>query len=105
MNKILKNYLLQNYLANFNQTSHKSFLGARIQVCANKGALLLPKGDYNEIAKIHRRILNIVFCRTTGPISTKHDTMYLCVKRTQVFIKINSKRDRDNNFFSLNVMA
>ena len=43
----------------------------RIQVGSNEGALLSSTGDFKEIAKIHQLTLKILFCRTTGPISTK----------------------------------
>ena len=35
-----------------------------------------PRGDNYEIAKIHCQNLKIFFSRTTGPISTKLDTMH-----------------------------
>jgi hypothetical protein len=45
--------LLQNHLANFNQTWHKSSLGEGIQVCSNEGDCPSPRGDNSETVKIH----------------------------------------------------
>ena len=50
--EIFKNHLLQNDLANFNQTWHKAFLGEEDSVCSNEGPHLFLMGDYNEIVKI-----------------------------------------------------
>ena len=64
------NLLLQNHQANFNQTLHRASIGEGIQVCSNEGFSPFPRGDNNEIAKIHWQIYKIFFSRTTGPIST-----------------------------------
>ena len=50
-----------------------------IQVCLNSGSHPFPRGDDNEIAKIHCQTLQI-FLRTTGPISTKLSTKHPWVK-------------------------
>ena len=52
----------------------------RIQVCSNEGFRPFPKGDHNEILKIHWQILKIFFSRTTEPISTKLGINHLWVK-------------------------
>ena len=39
-----------------------------------------PKGDINEIAKIHRLIFKIIFSKTTRTISNKLGTKHRCVK-------------------------
>ena len=45
-------HFLQNHWTNFNQTWVKE-----IQVCSNEGPCYFPRGDYNEIAKTHWRML------------------------------------------------
>ena len=53
------------------------------QVHSNEGLCPFPRGDNYEIAKIHWQNLKI-FSRTTGPISTKPDTVHPWVKGIQV---------------------
>ena len=55
-----------------------------IQVCSNEGPHSSPRGDNNEIAKIHWRNSKIFFFRTNEPISTKLGTKHPWVKGTQV---------------------
>ena len=61
----LKNLLLQNHWTNFNKTWHNASLGEGpgIQDCSTEGLRPFPRGDNNEIAKIHcrRRILKIFY--------------------------------------------
>jgi hypothetical protein len=49
---IEKNLLLQNQLANFNQTWHKSSLGKGNSKCSNKGPGPLQRGDNLKNAKM-----------------------------------------------------
>ena len=42
--------LLQNHLANFNQTLYKVTMGRYLK-CSNKWPSLFPRGDNNKIAK------------------------------------------------------
>ena len=79
-----KKTLLQNFWVNFNQTWHKHSWVKSIQVCANEGSCLIPRGDNDEIAKIHCRNLRNLFSRTSGPISTKLDTKHSWVKGIQI---------------------
>ena len=73
----LKNLLLQNYWANFNQTLHKVSLGeGDSSFFQMKGPALFPRGDNYEIVKIHWQNLKIFFCRTTEPILTKFGTKH-----------------------------
>ena len=61
-----------------------------IQVCSNEGPHPFPRGDYCEIAKIHRRNSKIFFSRTTEPISTKLGTKHPWVKMILVlFFQMN----------------
>ena len=55
-----------------------------IQVYSNEGPHPSPRGDNNEIAKIHWRNSKIFFSRTTELISTKLGTKHPCVKGIQV---------------------
>ena len=55
-----------------------------IQVCSNEGPRPFPRGDNNEIAKIHWRNSKIFFSRTNEPISTKLGTKHPWVKGIQV---------------------
>ena len=89
--------------ANFNQTWHKASLGEgdlslfKFQ-SLNKGPRPFPRGDNYEIGKVHQcwRNLEIVFSRTTGPISTKLGTKHPLVKGTQGFpirtIQVSKRR-------------
>ena len=45
---------------------------------------LVPRADNNKIMKMHWLLLNIVFLKTTGPISTKLDTKHFSRMRIQV---------------------
>ena len=56
----------------------------RYQVWSNEGPCPFPRGDNNEIAKIHWRNLKVNFSRTTEPISTKLGTMHSWVKGIQI---------------------
>ena len=47
---VVLHLLLQNHWANFNQTWHKASLG---EVYSNGGPRPFPRGDNNEIVKIH----------------------------------------------------
>ena len=51
-----------------------------IQICSNERPCPFQKGANYEIAKIIKNL----FSRTTGPISTKLDTMHPWVKGIQV---------------------
>ena len=53
IDKFLKNLVLQNLLANFNQPWHKASLGEGDSICSNEGPRPFPRGDNYEIAKIH----------------------------------------------------
>ena len=64
-----KNLLLQNHWANFYLTWHKASLSEVDSICSNEGPRPFPRGDNNEIAKIHWRNLKIFFSRTKGPNS------------------------------------
>ena len=59
-----------------------------IHVCSNEEpALIFPRGEDIEIAKIHwrnLRNLKISFSRTTGPISTKLCTKHPWLKETKI---------------------
>lgn len=48
-----------------------------IPVSSNEGSCRFPRGENNEIAKIHKRDIKIFFSRTFWPISTKHGTNIL----------------------------
>ena len=85
---------------NFFERLHSWVKG--IQVCSNKGPCPFPRGDNDEIAKIHWRNLKILFSRTTGPISTKLCTKHPWMKEIQVCSNeepFNSHKD--NNVFIL----
>ena len=56
-----------------------------IQICSIDIPCQFPRGDNNEIAKIHQRLLKIFFSRTLGPISTKVGTKHLWVMGIQSF--------------------
>ena len=76
--------LLQNRLANFNQTCHKSSLGGEgIQVCSNERKDPSPRGDNSKSVKIYRKFLKI-FSRTSRPISIKLGKNHPWVKGIQV---------------------
>ena len=61
--------LLQNHWANVNQSWHNASLGKRdLRFFLNEGSRPFPRGNYYEIAKIHRRNLKNLFSRTTGRI-------------------------------------
>ena len=55
-----------------------------IHVCSNEGPNPSPRGDNNEIAKIHWRNSKIFFSRTTEPISTNFGTKHPWIKGNQV---------------------
>ena len=76
--------LLQNRWTNFNQTWHKASLGEGIHVNSNEGSRRFPRGDNNEIAKIHWRNLKFFFSRTTEPMSTKLGTKHPWMIEIQV---------------------
>ena len=76
--------LLQNHLANFNQTWHKTCIGEGDSSLFNEGPRPFPRGDNYEIAKVQEQILKIFFSRTTWPISTKQGTKHPWVKGIQV---------------------
>ena len=80
----LKNLLLQNHWAHFNQTWHKASLGEGDSSLFKWKVQPFSKGIINEIAKIHWLIWKIIFSRTTVPISTKLDTKHPWVKGIQV---------------------
>ena len=80
----IKNLLLQNHWANFNQTWNKAYL-----IEGNLGffkwrAHPFPRGDNYEIVKIHWRNKKIFFSRNTEPISTKHGSKHPWVEGIQV---------------------
>ena len=54
------------------------------QVCLNEGPHPSPRGDNNEIAKIHWQNSKIFYSRTTWTFSTKLVTMHPWVKGIQV---------------------
>ena len=58
-----------------------------IQVYSNKGPRPFPRGDNNEIAKIHGRNSKSFFSRSIGPISTKLGTKQLRIMGTKEFSK------------------
>ena len=68
-------FYLQNHLANFNHTWHKASLGESGLSLFKWKVAPFPRGDNNKIAKIHWRKFKIFFSRTTGPISTKLDSL------------------------------
>ena len=103
----LKNLLLKNHWANFNQTWHKTFLGDEDSSLFKLRAQLFSKGRYSyyEKAKMHNDCwnLNIFFPRITWPIATKFATKHPLVKGIQVCSKeepFNSHKI-DNEFFLL----
>ena len=56
-----------------------------IHICSNDDPHLFPRGDNNEIAKIHlRHFLKIFLSRTTGSISSKLGVKHTWVKGIQV---------------------
>ena len=63
--------------------------------------LIFPRGCYmyNEIAKIHRWNLKIVFCRTTGPILSK--LMYIFIS---VSSSVHPLLTDENNVFQENCL-
>ena len=69
----LKNLLLKNHWAKFNQTWHKASipLVTGTQICSNEGSRPVSRRDNNEIAKIHWQNFKNVFSKTNGAISTK----------------------------------
>ena len=74
--------LLQKHMTKFNQNLHKASLNSwwkGIKVYSKDGRNRFPRGDNNKLKKIHWKTLK-VFSRTTGPISTKPSSKYLCVK-------------------------
>jgi hypothetical protein len=56
----------------------------RIQVSLKEGDSPSPRGDNSERVKIHRKVLEIFFSRTSWPKSIKLGTNYPWVKRIQV---------------------
>ena len=76
---------IQNHWANFNQTWHKASLGEGYLSLNKWRARPFRRGDNYEIAKIHWRILKIVFSRTTEPISAKFAMKHPWVKGIQVY--------------------
>ena len=71
----LKN-LLQNHWTNHNKNGTKHPWVKGIQVCSNTGPHPFPRGDNNEIGKIHVQNLKISFSRPIGPILTKLDDVF-----------------------------
>ena len=75
-----------------------------IQVCSNEGPRIFPRGDNNEIAKLHGRNFKI-FSRSTGPGSVKLDTKHPYLKWTEcIFLFFNQRYGIviafiDRNFF------
>ena len=59
---------------------------------SNKESHFLPRGDNNEIGKIHWRHFKNFFSRITWPISTKLDIKYPWLKGTKV-VQILKRRD------------
>ena len=64
-------------------TKHPYVMG--IQVCSNEVPRPFPRGDNNEIAKMHWWTLKIFVLRTTGPISPKLGTKHTWVMAKNVF--------------------
>ena len=62
-----------------------------IQVCSNEGPWPFPRGDNNEIAKIHWWNFKIFFSRTTWPISTKLGTKHPWLKGIQDRSKVGPR--------------
>ena len=96
--------LLQNHWANLIHTNYPWLKG--IQVCSNEGPRPFPRGDNNEIAKIHWQILKIIISRTTGPILTKFWTNHIKfeqMERPNIFTTgDNNKIARvHSNFFKI----
>ena len=73
-----------------------------IQVCSNEGRHPFPRGDNNEIAKIHLQNLKIFFSRTARLLSNKLGTLHPWMKGIQVCSNeqpLNSHQV-NNGFFS-----
>ena len=64
-------------------TKHPWVMG--IQDCSTEVPHPFPRGDNNEMVKIHRRNLKIFFSITTEPISTNPGTIRLLVKGIRVY--------------------
>ena len=60
------------------------YLVKGIHVCSNEESRPFPKGDYYVLAKIHWWVCEIIFSRTTGPVSTKLGTNLFWVKGIQI---------------------
>jgi hypothetical protein len=83
----LKNFVLQNQQAKFNQTWYKLSLGEWYSNCSNKGPGPLQRGDNHKNVKMGWGHLKTFFFRTIGPILTRLGTNYLWVKVIQICSK------------------
>ena len=71
-------HLLQNNWTISTKLSTKHHWVKRIPVCLNQGSRPFPRGDNNEVDKIHWRYFKFFFFRTAGPISVKRQKAFFC---------------------------
>ena len=99
---------IQTHWGNFKSTFRKAFYGKGIQSCSNDGSHTFPRGDKNQIAKIHWRHLHFICHRrslrwdawwsTTS--SFFHVTLYILIHFRPGTQESNTKL---NNPFYINI--